>query len=971
MQKNNFKPGGIIRNFTIKKVKDIPGIEVQAVLLEHYKTKAKYLHLVADDPENAFGVGFKTIPRDSTGVAHILEHTVLTGSKKYPVRDPFFSMLKRSLSSFMNAFTANDWTIYPFATVNKKDFYNLLDVYLNSVFFPTITKLNFMQEGHRLEIDAEGELVRQGVVYNEMKGAMSSPGHIESDAINKSLFTNNYKYNSGGDPNDIPSLTHEQLVNFHKRFYHPSNAFFYSYGDLPLTEHLRCIDETIKDFQKIDPRAEINLEAKRQEPAYAAFDYAVSGNEKIEKKFQAIMAWITAPAEDAYEIAVLEVLSNLLLDNSSSPLQKALIDSGLGSALTDQIGLETGECREAVFSCGLKDIAEKDAPKVEKIIMDELQKLADKGIDPELAESALHQYEFEQKELREQGLPRGLVLFLKAAESWFHGDDPISPLLFNEHIAKLSREIKNGALERSIKKYFLENNNRALIKLVPNPDKQAREEASRLNELENIRSKLTKDEIENIKREAGELKSLQEAKENLECLPTLALNDISSGIMSAEESNIDSNITAYEQPANGIIYFKSYFNIGAPPSDLTDLIPIFCYALPRIGTKKKSHEKIARLIALKTGGIDLSSICSPMHKQKNGFFSAVEFEAKCLERNIDPMIEIIKELFLNFDFSDLKRLKVILEEMRSNFESEIQSRGNAYALSLAARGFSYASDANEKWNGVHAFLTVKRILEGGEKALNELSEKLSALGRLILASDKANVSLISEKEILKSSVEKFEKLLEALPNESNAIPTAYPHKKEFYFEGWSTVGDASYAAKICETASYEEDEAPAIQVISKLIGRNYLHSEIREKGGAYGGGALYSALSGNFGMASYRDPHIKRTLEIFDLAPARILEENYSDEDIKEAVLQICAEIDRPESPEQKASRAFFRKMIGLSDEERRIFKEKLLNIKREDIAKAAKRLNKDLENSSIAVISYKDKLKKEAELGLNLREIL
>ncbi|MFH0891716.1 MAG: insulinase family protein [Candidatus Falkowbacteria bacterium] len=766
---HDFKTGQTVHGFLVKEVRPIPGLETTAIVLTHAATGARYLHLANKDSENAFGIGFKTIPQDSTGVAHILEHTVLTGSKKYPVRDPFFSMVKRSLKSFMNAFTANDWTFYPFATPNQKDYYNLMSVYLDAVFFPTITRLNFMQEGHRLEIDANGRITRQGVVYGEMKGAMSTPNHIEAEAINQALFTGNYRFNSGGDPAVIPTLTHDALVAFHKRFYHPSNSFIFSYGNLPLTENLRFVDGIFEGFEAIDPKTTVAPEPKRSAPIYVHRTYAAPADEDLTKKFQAIMTWITAPVEDAYEIMVLKLLTIILLGNAASPLKKALIDSGLGSALTHVIGLEDGEYREAVFSCGLKDIKEADARAVEKVILDTLGALATEGIDPELVESAIHRMELKQKELKDHGWPRGLTLALKLAESWFHGENPLGPLEFNVHIDRIRQEVKTGLLTDRIKKYFLLNNNRALITLVPDPNKQRNEEARRQKELAELEEKLTIADRKAIRRDAQALKDLQERTVDLSCLPTLELSDIPPEIKTIKDMPLKKNprLTAYEQPTNGILYFISYFDAAALPENLIPYVPIFSWALPKIGTKTKNYEKIVRQISLKTGGVGLGATAHSTANGADECLPLLELGTKCLERNIEATFGIIHELIHEFSFSDLKRLKVILEEMRTAYESSIQQNGHAYARSLASRGLSPATHLNEEWGGIHLLLTVKKLLAGGEESLKKLAVDLEKIGHILFTGKNCQIALIATKPLLNKAAAAAGQLLDSLPTLTN------------------------------------------------------------------------------------------------------------------------------------------------------------------------------------------------------------
>jgi Zn-dependent M16 (insulinase) family peptidase len=438
--------------YAITRIEDISEAHMIFYELEHADSGARHIHLSNDDRENTFSVAFKTVPKDSTGVAHILEHTVLCGSAKYPVRDPFFSMLKRSLSTFMNAFTASDWTMYPFSTQNPKDFRNLMDVYLDAVFFPKLEKLSFKQEGHRLEIAEEaagnGEgprLTYKGVVYNEMKGAMSSADQVMARSLLKSLYpSTTYSYNSGGEPSDIPLLTHAQLKVFHQQHYHPSNAYFYTYGNLPLKDHLEFIEsKVLRNFARIQPDTQVLQQPRWHQPRQATFYYPLAENEDPSRKCQACIAWLTADILDSSEVLTLALLEQILLGNPGSPLRKALIDSQLGSALCDAAGFEADN-RDTMFVAGLKDMQESAVEKLESIILEVLGDLATKGIDETLIESALHQIEFHRKEVTNTPYPYGIKQLLILAGVWIHGGDPLKRLRLDEDLKWIRRQMAKG-----------------------------------------------------------------------------------------------------------------------------------------------------------------------------------------------------------------------------------------------------------------------------------------------------------------------------------------------------------------------------------------------------------------------------------------------------------------------------------------------------------------------------------------------
>jgi len=602
-----------IQNYTIKKVLYTELLDAYYYELEHIPTGAKYIHISNKDTENSFGVLFKTVPADSTGVAHILEHTVLCGSRKYPVRDPFFSMIKRSLNPFMNAFTSSDWTMYPFSTQNKKDFYNLMDVYLDAVFFPKLDALNFKQEGHRIEIEDTGDekLAYKGVVYNEMKGAMSSPSQVFARSLLNIIYPDTiYRYNSGGDPAEIPNLTYEQLVSFHARHYHPSNAFFYSYGNLPLKKHLRFVQEKIFDhFDKTNPNTNVPSQPKWSHPKIETRFYPLDKTDPPEKKCQICIAWLTTDIKNSFEMLTISLLEEILLGNSASPLRQALIDSKLGSALCDYPGFDPDN-KDTLFVAGLKDVRAEDAEKIETIILNLLTILVKKGIEEKLVQSAIHQIEFHRREITNTPYPHGIKLFMQISGSWIHDGNPVNVLQMDKDLEKLRQKISGEPfLENRIKLYFLENTHRVLFTLKPDHSLIKKETERVAGELEEKRRSMTQKDIEVLKTDEKKLKLLQEKVEDVSILPTLTLKDISPTIHIVKESKELKGIPAacYEESTSGILYFSTVLGTGRLSEALFPLVPLFCYVFPKMGTTVRDYIEMTRNISACTGGIGLSA----------------------------------------------------------------------------------------------------------------------------------------------------------------------------------------------------------------------------------------------------------------------------------------------------------------------------------------------------------------------------
>ena len=981
LDQNNpdIKENDTICGHLIKKIVELK--EIRSILydIEHPSTGARHIHISNNDKENTFGVALKTVPTDSTGVAHILEHTVLCGSKKFPVRDPFFSMLKRSLSTFMNAFTASDWTMYPFSTQNRKDFYNLMDVYLDSVFYPNINELSFKQEGHRLEIEnnikapesshlESSHLVYKGVVYNEMKGAMSSPDEVMAHSLLNVLYPDTtYSNNSGGDPAVIPSLSYAQLKAFHKRHYHPSNAFFYTYGDLPLKDHLSFIqDKILKDFTKINPGTDVLSQPRWDKPKKTTYLYPIGKNEDPLKKCQICVAWVTADIKDSFEVLVLTLLEQILLGNSASPLRKALIDSNLGTALSDGTGYDSNN-KDTLFVCGLKDVEQSVSGKIESIIFNVLNELATRGIDNKLIESAIHQVEFHRKEITNFPYPYGLRLLLTFSGPWLHGGKPERVLRFDTDLRRLRDELSKGYLfENRIKKYFINNSHRVLLALIPDQMMEEKEKDRITKELEGIRTNLNQSDIKKIYEDTEALKKLQEEKEDVSYLPTLEIEDIPPSVQTVQESKTYCRGTSscYNQPTYGIFYFSSAAGTGSLQNQMLHLVPFFCYAFPKTGTKSRPYTDLARLLDAYTGGFSLSSHAHTNFEGTGSCIPFITLNGKCLVRNQSKMFEIITELLYEFDFSDLERLKSLLLEYRAKMESMIVHNGHKLAISLSSRNFSTSCALNEAWHGIHQLQTIKHITDNlTDNKLESVSDNLSSIGKNLLNSNNFKIALIGEDKALSSAssyASSIEKKLETSAKPSNGfIPPEISLNNEIIREGWSTYSAVSFVSLTFKTVRMEHEDAPALSVISKLLRSLYLHREIREKGGAYGGFSTYNSEDGIFSFCSYRDPHIVSTLKVYDNAMAFIKSGNYVEEDIKEAVLQICSEIDKPDPPGPAARKAFYRKLISLSDDARNRFKTNLLSLKRNQIIKVAEKyFNQGEKKQSVAVISSEEKLK-------------
>ena len=980
-----FKKGQKLYGYLIKKVTQLETIDSVMIQLEHLKTKARHIHIYNKDKENTFGVFFRTVPTDSTGVAHILEHTVLCGSKKFNVRDPFFSMIKRSLSTFMNAFTSSDWTMYPFSTQNSKDYYNLMNVYLDAAFFPRIDELSFKQEGHRLEIiekkDKDIELEYKGVVYNEMKGSMSSPGQVLGRSLLSSLYPDTtYRNNSGGEPSQIPSLTWEDLKDFHGRYYHPSNSYFYTYGNLPLEKTLSFICEKALDqFESLEVDSQVPAQPRWDLPRKIKKTYAYSDPDDISKKYQACVAWLTCDVKDSFEILVLTILEQILLGNSASPLRKALIDSSLGSALSDSTGFDP-ENRDTMFSCGLKDISKDSVETVEKIIFSTIKEIADKGIEKTLIESAIHQIEFYRKEITNTPYPFGIKLLLSFAGTLIHDGDPVSCINIDEDLNTLKEKIKNGPfLENKLRQYFLENPHWVLFTLEPDTGLEQKSLEETQKELKNLLKQMTKKDLEKIQKDTKLLEALQEKEEDVSVLPTLDLVDVPPQIEIIKPDKITGVklSTCYDKATSGILYFTCPVGAGNIPADLFALVPFFCQSFTNSGTKKNSYDKMAELMDLYTGGISVTPFSGSYFSKEAESHSFLAIQGKALDRNVEKLFDLIKEFIEEYNFQDFDRLKSLLLQYQAGMEASIVSTGHRYAISLSIRHLSKASYINELWHGIAQYQFIKQITEqfntkdNKNKILEVLSEKMIRMAQSVLKKGNLKPAVIGKKNAIVVAEKRINAIHEHLSNDSDKcfFTPDISFKKDLPFDGWYTNTSVSFVGQSFKTVGMTHEDSPGLAVISKILRSLYLHREIREKGGAYGGFAIYNSEEGLFSFGSYRDPHIKRTLDVYKNACDFIVNGDYSQTDVKEAILQVCSEIDKPETPGPSAMKAFYRDITKLDDTIRQQFKDSLLQLDKKRIQIIAEKyFTIDESLKGTAVISSK-KILEQANLQLGAEE--
>jgi presequence protease len=928
-----------IGGYEITRREPLDRLEGAYIELTHQRTGARHIHIECPDDNNAFAVFFSTPPSDSTGVAHILEHVVLAGSQKYPVRDPFFSMTRRSLSTFMNAFTGPDWTMYLFSTRNEKDFKNLLQVYLDASFFPRLTEDSFKQEGIRFEFEDPGNatsgLRYKGVVFNEMKGALATPGAAVERAIGKTLFQGvPYEYVSGGDPQDIPNLTWEQLRSLHARHYHPSNARFYTYGNQSLDLTLEAIDRlALSRFQRIEVDAAIPGVKRLTKPTAATEPYPATKDEDNKRKSQALTAWVTAPSADSFKSLALKVLSEVLLSNAGSPLRKALIDSGLGSALADGSGLHD-DFRECVFGAGLKGIEPEDAEKVQQVVLDTLEHLADKGVDQSQVDAAVHHLEFEKRERSNAGFPYALRLLFATLPAYHYDGDPFAALDFDTDLEQLEASRRQGRFfENLIRAELLDNPHRALLTVVPDTELDERRRKREMDRLAAIESRLDEGEKARIIADALRLKADQEAKQDLSVLPTLELTDIPmkfEDVAHEDTAAGKARIEFYPQPTNGITYVDIRSDFSRLSPELQELLPLFGRALTHSGAAGQDYVEIAARVASTTGGVGAAAQVQSL-ATRDDYIQSFVISGRALNRNAEPFIELLTDLVARLQIEP-KRLKEIIAEISTRLESSLAGLGFQFAVLRAHSKLSSEGAVNDRLQGIGMLHTMRRLNRLDAEQLDDVIVRLDDIRKQLFRGDALRIIVTCEETMVEPLSRLLAGLVDALPGDGSADNGVRATPLELAPEARVAPVPVAYNVRIFKTVRYTHPDSAALLVLSNYVRDTFLHRELREKGGAYGGYAQAGLANGTFYFGSYRDPNIVRTYDVFDQAVRWVIDGEIEAEPLKEAILSACGDVDPLESPDIRGRREATNRATGFTREARERFKQRLLEVTAEDL---------------------------------------
>lgn len=973
------KVGDTYQQFKLTQINEISELKCTLRQLIHEPTGATVMHIGNDDPENLFCLSFQTLPYNSNGVAHILEHTVLCGSKKFPVKDPFFAMNRRSLNTFMNALTGSDFTCFPAATQVPKDFYNLLEVYLDAVFNPLLHELSFLQEGHRLEFkegnDPKTPLTIKGIVYNEMKGALSSPSARLMEAINAALFPNiTYGYNSGGDPKDIPSLTYEELQQFHKVYYHPSRCLFFFYGNMPLEPHLDFIaKETLNSAHKLPPLPPIPLQPRYLMPVRREVTYPSASGEDLSEKTDIAFAWLTCNIRNQHDILALDILEIVLMGTDASPLKRTLLASGLCKQAQSTIDNEINEIPWMII---LKGCQGENADAVEVLIMETLKKICQDGIPLESIESAIHQLEFYRSEITGDSAPFGLSLFMRSALLKQHGVDPIEGLTIHSLFDRLRHEAvaDPNYFTNLIQKHLLDNRHFIRIVQRPDPELEKKENDEETQKLAEMKKKLSETEQNNLLLQAKELHLFQklQEEEDIDTLPKVSLSDVP---LAAKNYSLiqeqAGNITVFHHATftNHIAYADLAFKLPPLQEEELAYLRLLTVLLPQVGSGGRSYDENLRFMQSNTGGFDTVINFNVQAHDHLACSPSIHFRGKALNHKLEKLFTLLDDTVNSVSLDDVKRIKEVLVKHFVGMESRLNQNALRYAINLSASQLSPISKLANDMYGLNYFWKVQEIVKNFDNRKDEFLSQLKAILQKVTSVPRMPHLVLScdDEAYCRLKTHGFYGLEQM--NVTSSPPWQMIEKgASVPDQGRAIASSVAFIGKVFPTVSYVSADAPALNIASALFDNLTLHRQIREQGGAYGGGAVSSPLSGHFYFYSYRDPNISSTLAAFEEAIDTVAKGDFDENDLEEAKLEIIQDLDSPVAPGSRGEIAYSWLREGRTLDLRQAFRTRLLALTKEEVMGSVERIIVPNYNKGSAVV-FAGREQLEAANKMRVRE--
>jgi Zn-dependent M16 (insulinase) family peptidase len=969
-----FTIGSTYHGFKLTQEKNIEELNSVTRLFEHEKSGARLLHLENDDDNKVFSIGFRTPPKSSNGLPHILEHSVLCGSRKFPTKEPFVELIKGSLNTFLNAMTFSDKTIYPLASKNEKDFFNLMDVYLDAVFYPNIYSQSeiLMQEGWHYELEnKEDKLTYKGVVYNEMKGAFSSPEGALMRKIQESLFPDtSYGVESGGDPEFIPDLTQREFTEFHKKYYHPSNSYIFLYGDGDIDKQLKFIsEEYLNGFDRIAVDSAIQLQKPFNSMEEVKIEYPISSDDDEQDKTFLSMNFVSGDNINKPELHLaFEILEYLLLESAAAPLKKALVDAELGK---DVFGSFDSSILQPVFSIVVKNSNESEKERFKEVVFTTLNNLVKEGLDKKLIEACINITEFKLREADLGGFPKGLFYYITSMDSWLYDKDPTMHLEYEGYLSKIKAALTTNYFEKLIEEYLINNTHSSMVIL--NGKKGLAEQKSKAVEekLARFKASLSEEEIEAIIQGTKSLKERQttpDPKEVLETIPLLELSDIETVVEHLplkEKDEKGVKVLSHNIFTNKIAYINILFDTKKVDIKLLPYITLLSTILGRVSTQHTSYSDLSNEINIHTGGIHFTTEVYGDNENYEKYSPKLIVKTKALVPKLPRLFDIMAEIISTTKFDDKKRLKELIQQLKSRQEMKIVDRGHISAAGRLTSYFSKASAYIEKTTGIYFYKFIDEIERDFDNKSEEIIENLNTVSKLIFNKNNLLVSVTGEEDIYSGFAAELPKIVNILGQEK-LTDAEYDFKLNKDNEGLLTSSDVQYVAKGYNFIKQGYTYSGKMLVLKTIASLDYLWNRVRVQGGAYGGFANLTR-SGNIVFVSYRDPNLQETLTAYDGICDYIANFEASEREMTKYIIGTISELDSPLTPSMKGERATAYYIRGISEKQRQEEREEVLNTKPEDI-KSFKDLVTDItKENCYCVLGNETKLKDNKDLFTSL----
>lgn len=956
----------------------VEDVQSDGFILRHKKSGARIAILSNNDDNKVFYIGFRTPPEDETGVPHIIEHTTLCGSKKFPVKDPFIELAKGSLNTFLNAMTYPDKTVYPVASCNDQDFKNLMDVYLDAVFNPNITKYEeiFKQEGWHYELTGkDDELKINGVVYNEMKGAYSSPDEVLSSQIYRSLFPDNtYSKDSGGNPEYIPKLTYEAYLDFYHKYYHPSNSYIYLYGDMDVVERLKWLDKeylSLYDYKKVN--SEINKQPAFDEIKNVEAQYSITMDDSQENKTYLSYNRVVGDSLDEMLYQAFDVLDYALVSSPGAPVKQALIDAGIGD---DVYGSYDAGILQPVFSFVAKNANASQADEFENIIENTLKEVVKTGINKEALLAGINSSEFKFREADFGQFPKGLLFGLNCLDSWLFDD--MKPFIHLECLgtfAKLRKAVDTDYFEKLIQEYLLDNTHGSSVTVKPKRGLGNEREEALAKELSDYKASLSDEEIKKLIEDTEHLKKYQEepsSDEDLRKLPMLTRADMKKNAMpfsNIEDELLDVKVVRHDIESNGIDYISFLFDAGDFAQSELGYLGFFTNALGLVSTEKYSYTDLANATNIYTGGISTGTASHPDIKDRNNFVFKFEVKLKVLEKNLDKALELMEQMLLSSDFTDTKRLGELVAQIKARLQANLSSSGHLVAAMRSMSSFSRYALYQDELKGIAFYRSICHIEKELSESPKSVSDKLAAIAKKLFARNRMLISFTGNNEAYGNAKPSLEKVIAGFNKMSTIGNQAEVHfntAKEAFIDA----SQIQYVAKtgdfICEGYEY----TGALRLLRIILSYDYLWINVRVKGGAYG--CMNTFLrSGESYFVSYRDPNLSDTLDVYDRIPEYIKSFSPDERDMTKYIIGTFSALDTPMNPEAKGSRSLSAYLEGITYEQIQKERNEILNAQPEDIRRLADLVEAVLKKDSICVIGNENMIKESAGLFENVEKLI